>query len=496
MSKRTNCNHGEQRNSPWPYILSALAVIFCYIVFSLLLKTPQQMLRSGMLGGVGLCVLFFTLRGRPLHERFILAVIAAGIIMRIGYMLYTPFTLRGHDIGGWNEYGHYGYMYHLFAYGRLPDTNKMQFYHPPLQHIAQALVVKVFSLFQGETDLSALFEASKIVPCFASCAILWVSLRICRALDLSPGAAAMAMTVMAFHPAFYILSANVNNDSLMLLFFMTAILYTLRWYRRPTMENILMIALSIGLSMMTKISGFAVALFTGPVFLMVFVSRFRQGKERGLYRQFAAFAALCIPLGLWYPVRNLILFRQPFTYVLRFAQTTNLYCGDHSFVERFLSFPISQVFSPPFCNPTADCNLWIYNLKCSVFGEYWFSQKPFLTYSLLILNGLIILLSLGTMVYVLVRGKKLVPMTRYGFFALWLVQMALFIQFNIRYPFGCTMDFRYILPTIPAGAVYMGLALSQYREKSRLRRIVFCGGWALIGLFSAASVLFYTWGAG
>ena len=381
----------------------------------------------------------------------------------------------------------------FFSEGALPDSIDYQFYHPPFQHIVQALVVKVFSWFQPGAAFASLFEAAKIVPCFASCALLWVCRSLCRELDLSKRASAIAICILAFHPAFYQLSSRVNNDALMLFFFMTSVLYTIRWYRRPTMKNILLIALSIGLSMMTKLSGCLVALFTAPVFLAVLVRKWREKQAKGIIGQFAAFAGVCAPLGLWYSVRNLILFGQPLGYVVRFADNSWLYCGDKSLICRFLSFPPGQIFNPLYCSSGEDCNIWLYVLKSSLFGEFSFDKNGWAAAALIVINLLLILASLAAMAYVMMRCKDTGKFARFGLFWLWLVQMAAFIVFNLRYPFGCTMDFRYIMPTAIVGAIYIGLALDHIKSRGKaLSNVLFCVGVAAVALFGVASVLFYT----
>ena len=120
--------------------------------------------------------------------------------------------------------------------------------------------------------------------------MLWVFRSLCREMKLSLRATAIAVAVAALHPTFFILSASVNNDPLMLLFFLVAILYTIRWYRRPAMKNILMIALAIGLAMMTKLSRHA-ALSTAPVFLSCSSAGAPIGR-RARSSQFAASPAL------------------------------------------------------------------------------------------------------------------------------------------------------------------------------------------------------------
>jgi Dolichyl-phosphate-mannose-protein mannosyltransferase. len=264
-----------------PYLVIVAAIVLSYVLFTLVLGADEGVVRVLMLVGVALSGVFLFVkrlskRDALKAETFILAIIIAGMIMRIGYMLYTPFSVRDYDISTYDGNGHFAYMYRLFSEGALPSSNEYQLYHPPFQHIVQALVVKIFSLFQPNAELTSLFQAAKIVPCFASCAMLWVCRSFCEEVRLSKRAGAIVLSILAFHPAFYMLSSRVNNDALMLLFFMTSVLYTIRWYYRPTMKNILLIALCIGLSMMTKLSGCLAALFTAPVFIAVLIKKWRE----------------------------------------------------------------------------------------------------------------------------------------------------------------------------------------------------------------------------
>jgi 4-amino-4-deoxy-L-arabinose transferase-like glycosyltransferase len=478
-----------------PYVYTAVAAVLSYIVFSVLLKAGEAAVRALMLAGVLLCGVYYAVKRRGQNsgsraETLVTALIVAGMVMRIGYMLYTSFMMRGHDIGAPDEDGHFGYMYQLFAAGRLPQTNTYQFYHPPLAHIAHVLVVRVFSWFQGTENLTALFEAAKIVPCIAACSMLWVFRSLCREMRLPPRATAIAVAVAAFHPTFFILSASVNNDPLMLLFFLIAILYTIRWYYRPAMKNILMIALAIGLAMMTKLSGGLAALFTAPVFLIVLVRRLLERRAGPLFGQFAAFAGVCVPLGLWYPVRNMILFDQPLGYITEVSSA--LYIGDVPLMQRFLSFPLDQLFNPFYCRPYEDYNIWLYTLKCSLFGEFSFAGRDTFAAILIAANLVLIPASLAAMVYVVIRGREVSRFARLGLLWIWLTQMVSFILFNLKYPMGCTMDFRYIVPTVFTGAAYVGIALDRIKARPGVwRKALYWAGAAAVAFFCVVSVLFY-----
>lgn len=73
-----------------------------------------------------------TMTCRDIHyyDVIIIAIMAAGIIMRIGYMLYTPCNIRQHDLWGFDADagGHAAYILNLMQYHRLPLSNKLQFY--------------------------------------------------------------------------------------------------------------------------------------------------------------------------------------------------------------------------------------------------------------------------------------------------------------------------------------------------------------------------------
>ena len=309
-------------------------------------------------------------------DKALLILVMAGIILRFGYMLYTPFYVRGHDVGTFDGFGHLGYVYRLYTTGILPDSFLEQFYHPPFAHIADALVIKLYAALTGQSDLNVIFQAAKIVPCFASCGVIVLSYRLFGEFYFTPRARLIAMTLIALHPTFILLSASINNDMLMVFFFMAAFLYTVRWYKTPSYKNILLTAVFIGCAMSTKFSGALVAFFTAGVFLIVFIRAVKKRKAVSLLAQFGAFAIVCFPLGLWYSVRNLFLYGQSIGYVAPIGTDSALCVLDHSVVERLLSFNPVRLFRSVYCDPWTDFNLWEYTVKCSLFGEFTFSPRP------------------------------------------------------------------------------------------------------------------------
>ena len=435
--------------------------------------------------------LFIMGRRHMTAGKLIFIVILAGIVLRFGYMLYTPFFIRGHDVGVSDGYGHLGYMYRLFKLDGLPASYGNQFYHPPLAHIAGALIAKIFSLLTGAKDIDTIFETARLVPCFASCALLVVCCRLFNEFGLSKRAKVIAVTVVAFHPTFILLSASVNNDMLMIFFMMTAFLYTVRWYKDPTYKNILLLALSIGCAMSTKFSGGLIAVFTAAVFLIVLIRHIRNKKAAALVNQFAAFAVLCVPLGLWYQIRNLKLFGQPLGYVAKMAPDSALFVGDVPFAERFLAFSPTDMLSNVFCNPYDDFRLWEYAVKCALFGEFTFSAKhEFIAVILIVTSLVLIVLSLGAMLWLLFIDKGKNKLAVISLASLWALLMLSFVFFNIKYPFGCTMDFRYIVPTVITGAAFLGL-ISDKLPRCKAGNAAFLTLAVVLGIFCVSAAGFY-----
>ncbi len=497
----------NQAMKGWLHGGRVYAVIAAVVTVSFLIVEPVVRVSAALGGRVALdqvavrvlmaaallIIAGLLLRGdtTPTDTRILHALVGSGIVMRIGYMLYTSYSVRAHDVDTLNDSGHLRYIYTILTQLRLPDSNAGQFYHPPLSHILEALAVRVYSVLSPGSGLNEWFEGAKLVPAFASCATLIVCLRLFEELGVDRRTKLAAMTLLAFHPTFFILASSINNDMLMIFFFMAALLYTVRWYHRPTMRHILTLAVLIGCAMSAKFSGALVAVITAAAFLVMLLRR--RGKRPSLPRlfgQFAAFGAVCLPLGLWYPVRNWILFRQPLGYVLPLSVNSYLYVGYRSLWQRFGLFSPTQLFTVPYCQVRSDYQLWIYTIKCSVFGEYWYSWYLRALATLLVaVNALLILWSLAAMVVGTVRRRS--P-GAWMFTGLWGVMMASFVYFNIKYPFACTMDYRYIVPTCVVGAAFLGDSFSALRgSRHPAARLAARAEECLILVFCTLSVAFY-----
>ena len=426
------------------------------------------------------------------EEILLQTVVLIGLTMRIGYMLYTPCTIRQHDLGllSIQGGGHAGYILHLLE-GRLPSSNHIQYYHPPLFHALAAGMIKITRPFLISNNIEQLIETAKIVSCYASCLILLMTKEICKALNLKERATLIVVAQIAFLPNFYLLAGRINNDALAIFFVILIILYTIKWYEAPKLFYMIALALGFGLGMMTKLSVGMLALFTGSIMLLKLIESIKQGRGIGILKEYVFFGVIAIPLALWYPIRNYICFKQPLMYVYELTGKGEDYCGNLSFFQRFIEFDLTRLLSPIYNNPHQDKAAPMYLLKGALFGE--FSMRGQIVAQLLIITHAILciatLVAIGYFV-INYRGKLV---WRIGLPSVWTLFYIAYIGFNIRYPYTCTMDYRYIVPTAILGAIFVGITseLIEEKEQDVLKRCYMKGFIGIMVVFSLLSISMY-----
>lgn len=486
------------------YTLLVLAGAWCY----------HEARHSGLWVLVGGCAVLsglFWLTRKQYHNqrrRVSLLLLGTSFLLKFFYVCYTPITRRQHDVGKFGDAdNHAGYITYLLQHHQLPDFDPRghwQFYHPPLHHMISALWLWLSEHVFGISNAAAQ-ESLQTLSLFYAMAIVITAYRILRHFRLEGIALYAPLAVVAFHPSFILFSGSINNDALSVVFILGAVLWTLKWYEKQTWEGIVKIALCIGLGMMTKLSAAMVAIPVAAVFLVVLIRQLRQRNWR-ILGQFGGFAVICFPLGLWYPVRNLVRFGVPLTYVQEMPENSVQYLGKQSFFSRILDFSPHQVASvfEQWVQRTGgsynEYNPLIALLKNAMFGEYIneytldCSLWRILTGVVLFwLNVVLAAAAFAAMLWLCGKreqtGGRLPKLFLVLFYA---VLMGGFYQLSAAEPFTCSMNYRYITPTCVIGAVFLGLAFQRLRNGKKPVCRWLCGiGWTLCGCFAACAAAFY-----
>ena len=413
-------------------------------------------------------------------------IVACGMFMRIAYMLYTPLAVRSHDLREFSvdSNGHAAYLLNLME-GHLPNTNNFQFYQQPFYYLVSVGLAKILKVCIPQLSIYQMVGASKIISCLASCLILILAIKIGKTAKLKSTGMEILMLYVAFTPVFYLRGGGVGPDMLATFFITAEFLWTLYWKENPSWKNTLILALIYGLGVMTKISCAIVAIYTAIVFANKLWKSENRKEITGLLKKYICFGIISLPLGLWYSVRNYIKFRQPLNYVPDIGRQSELYIGNRSLVERFMYVDLKNLIGSPFCAVKDDYNASVYFIKSSLFGEFSF-EIPLWIPKLLLYSAVGIAVFLVLSIIWNARNCS----ENYGKDILFIsaVYYASIIVFNIKYPYGCSMDFRYMgFLTVMAG-IMMG-RYEEHLERGKygtVVKILFYG-------YSFFSILMYLW---
>lgn len=431
------------------------------------------------------------------------AIIGAGILLRLIYVLKSTIYDRQYDIGMIDldaghtvSGGHLAYIQYLYHNLTLPDmdpTTVYQFHHPPVHHYICALWMRLLSLFTNNTDF--LEESIQVIPFICSLIIIYCAVRIFRMFGLKGFGFNAAMMIICFHPSLILLSGSVNNDCMALMFTFLVILTTMKWINERKTRDIILTAVFIGLGISTKQNVAEFAFPLAIVFLLVLIKTVREkGNVKALITQYALFGVISIPLGMWFYVRNLVKYGVSILWVYELPADSWQYTGNIPVVNRFL-WPIPSEMIDNLKSFKIGCgyNVWMQLMRTSVLGEWDMAsvgKAVKLVAVLLMLAGAFIavvafLCFLKSFLtgYTNEDGTKLNPLYRILFVAGYFAVMLCYLVFAYRYPQQCSMHFRYIEITLLLPTVGLGLIYEKTQKKGlKIFRCLYMGAFSLLSV--------------
>lgn len=482
------------------FFSASFAALFGVGVYSS--QSPAGAFLNIGLAAVAGIYIYLGIMNRLSTRNIILLIAASGFLLRLAFILFFTITQHQHDVASIGKgSGHIGYIEYLYANGHLPDydvrkTN--QFYHSPFHHILAALWVK-FQVLMGISYQTA-FENIQVLTLFYSTLCMILSYRIFRLLRLHGKGLIFAFAVIAFNPTFIIMAGSINNDILSITLFLGAVLNTLKWYQNRTFKNIIAVALCIGLGMFTKLSVWMVAPAVAFVFIFVFFKHLKDFKKHLL--QFLTFGVICVPIGLFWPVRNLVKFGVPLTFVQKLSENSKQYIGDIWKRQRLFDFGLYQYENvgdqfTMYGGKYNEFNPLVALFKTSAFDEmidtnHYYAIAGFNTilFWSVVAVGLIGFVS---MIYTLIKkSDELNIVTKIFIGLIYFVMLGSYYIFCFEFPHVCTENIRYAVPLIVIGAYFVGLAVQHLLSENsgRIRQalgriictitIIYCTAAALV----------------
>ena len=404
-------------------------------------------------------------------------VLVIGFLIRCLYVLMTPHSGSKHDLGsfvgldepGYME-GHLGYMEYLYKYHHLPDFDVRtlwSYYNPPFFHIVCAVFLGINKMF-GLSDVIC-YENLQILTLCVTMLIIWYMHLIMKEYITNKKALFISTGFLSMLPFMMIFSGTLNNDCFCAFFVVYTMWCTICWKKERSYPAIIRLALAIGLGMATKLNvGFA-AVGVAMVFLMVLWEERKSAWK--LIRQFMVFGVICVPLGLFYPIKNWIAFRVPFNFVQRLEETHSQYLGEVPFWDFFGVPSWEQVSYALIAYDTElERNMWVQLIRTSLFNE-WYPlglsvSGEVISYAFWFLGLLLAVVCFAILLWMFFKRDTMDGQSKCLFGVTYIVYLISLGKFAIDFPFICTMNYRYIyfLWVIPTLA--LGLWLErQYEQK-------------------------------
>ena len=491
-------------------------------------------------------------------------IFSFAIIIRLFYMVYTDniFT-RQYDVWSLNYNGHFSITMHIFKNNRIPDLlldrtgtpslkDSYQFYHPKFAHYTYAYFMHFMSLFLGQNTFE-LYESIRILTTTLSILELFIGYKILKELFTNEKGVFFASLLFFFFPLLIRLGAMSNNDPMLWFFIYLSIYLTIKFFKEEKINTIIALAISIGLAMASKISGAMIAFPVAIVFIYKFIISFKNKTTLKLIFKYLVFLLLACPIGLYWPIFNMINYNQPLNYVWDNLNHHLLVDTSHSYLSRFFFLPVSEFFKSPFMQLWAnykeiaqDYNIYVAMAKSSIFGEFsyldnivfslllYVSNLVLLT-SFILLSGYLLIISFikrkeircaslflsfiflyYSIVFILAKNKiyliigiLFILLTLFFIFLIFkskektnlkpeffilsivITFMISFLAFNIKMPYACTMDFRYLAPLYLGGSLLIITFNTKLKENNKFEsKILNIINWISI-IFSASSFLFF-----
>lgn len=384
----------------------------------------------------------------------------AGAMVKVGYIIYTAVWTRQHDVISFGAgEGHAAYIEYILTTHSLPNFDPRLvwgFFQPPLHHIISAAWMWL-NIRLGMAERQLQENVQVLTLCYMLALMVFVYF-ICREIGMKKRGTLLTMIIVSFHPVYILLSGSINNDALSLVLSVIALYLAILWYKNPRFITIIGLALAIGLSMMAKLT----AALTAPGIAAIMLYKFIKDKNlRGKYiLQYIAFAVTVFPIGLWWTVRNMVLWGMPVNYIPEVGEQLT----SSGLVSRIFDLRMNSVYPAMINNGAAydEYNVILAMIKTSLFGESDFGQiSSFITVfatGLFVTSAILIVIQIIAMERVLFAKENGIDI---GFRILFgvtaVTYMAGYMSFALSYNNFSAQDFRYAAILVSIMSLFMGL---------------------------------------
>ncbi len=471
-----------------------LIILILCIIASLILGSFQESEINqfgNMITFAGLMILFLTFiifeKKKLINKNNLkIFIIALLFFVYLGYILNTDCATRQHDTRSlnWENGGHLGYIEYILENHSLPNfnpTDKWCFTNPPLFYITSTLFVEFQNLI-GRHEYQAIENLQFLTMFFVLIFDIYV-FKTFKILKFQKSKEYILLFV-GLSPSIVYLSGSLNNDSLAIVLCTMAIYYAIKWYMEDKLSDLIKIAFTIAFAIMTKINSAIIAIPIGILLLIKLVNCREKAKKIILY--YCIFALISLPIGLWFPIKNLVQYNVPITYVQEVIEKeeNDGYIGEHNSLERFFKIESKYLknINITIEKGKSDYNIFLTTLKSFLVDEKVDYEEDIVVEILLFILFIICIFLTCIFIYSLFKNKTTI--INLFFYLIILFELVFYTKFCFDYPYVFTMNFRYIVPII----IPFGIGLLELMENNEKMRKILEN---TITLYCIASVIIF-----
>ncbi|WP_155828044.1 hypothetical protein [Butyrivibrio sp. VCB2006] len=510
------------------YVKANLIVVVVALFVAILQGNYLTSITYGEYGQVQLALLFLIgfvslaiivsqkMKGNLDTQKGILWTVWLGMLIRAGYVLFYDIYTLQNDAGTYTGFGtdtinngHIGYIEYIYKFFHLPDMDPYDhfgYYHPPLHHTIEAVWMTLQRLIGVPEKLA--FENLQVPTLIYSGLCMVVMLHILEKSGVTEKLWILGMSFFAFYPKMLVLAGSINNDILALLLLLVTIWRTLEWIEDKSFANIIKIALALGFGMISKLNTAICAFSIALIFFIYLVQVIKTGNRVGIrnaFLEYVVFGVICIPIGLSYIVRNIVLFGEkpgiPSPALI--PNESVMYTGPYS-VWSIIGIPTLTDLHVEFpfhvLSAASIHNTWVILFQTGLFSEAFPADigRGLLAITQIAYVGAIIAGVLLTIVFIAgytgrllgeIREKEDCLRTTFLLFT-YVFMLLSFGLYVFKYPYTCSSDFRYMT----ASLVFVALGLVDVFENRRknyfTRAIAWVSVWSVV-LSLSGSLIFY-----
>lgn len=400
-------------------------------------------------------------------------ICSAAVLLRLFYLLATPYDVRGHDAPG-----HLDYVLHVANTLSLPPPDDgFEYYQPPLYY----MMATPFAWAARVADVSD-EHRNFLIQLFSlvcSLATFFIAIRIGKKFFASAGEKTslyLYAAIVATLPSFVFFAGRLNNDVLFQVWSFLSFLLLLAWWRKPTAAAWLSICAVIGLGMLTKTS---MALMAFPCFLCLLLEKKSDWRQKLVLALGGATVVLLI--AGWFHIPRALDDGSKKAVVGNYESLTNFVEND---IGNFLTFNPVAILAHPYNDPYDDearrQEFWEYLFRSALYGEFHFGDHRRALAMTMLLSSL---LMTPFVLWNLVHDIRKRAYASFPVWATFLCLLAGAVAFRIVFPYSSSQDFRYSILLAPIFAYY---AVRETGTNPLLRHVQIL----LAGVFAGAATGF------